>query len=114
MKSTTKELIKVALAVELDRLSCTLEDAEAYIKTAEGKDELEKVALDPVSALKSLAVLGGMSAIIPGVATGVGAMALDDQSRDSQKKVQSRQAEIAHYRQALKDLQAAQAMQHGG
>ena len=111
MKST-KELIKVALAVELDRLGCTLEDAEAFIKSAEGKAEFEKVAADPLSTAKALAVLGGMSAIIPGVATGVGAMALDDQSRDSSRKTRQVQAEIEHYRQAIKDLQAAQASQH--
>jgi len=104
----------MAMAVELDRSGCTLEDAEAFIKSAEGQAELEKIALDPLATLKALSFLGGMSAIVPGVATGVGAMALDDQSRDSQKKVNLQLAEIAHYRQAIKDLQAAQAIQQAG
>lgn len=108
----TKEAVRTMLAVELNKVGCTLVDAEQFIKTAEGA-ALVKTAWDPFGAIKAMANLGGGSALALGAAGGLTGYGLYSSVKDSDSKERKKLVEIDQYRQALKDLQAAQ-QQHPG
>lgn len=95
------------LALELNKVGCTLVDAEEFIKTAEGA-QLIKTAWDPFGAAKALANLGGISAAAVGGAGALTGYGMYAGIQDTNSKERKKLVEIDQYRQALKDLQAAQ------
>ena len=95
----TKDTVRTMLAVELSKVGCTLVDAEQFIKTA---------AWDPMGAAKALANLGGWSAAAVGGAGALTGYGMYSGLQDSESKQRKKLVEIDQYRQALKDLQAAQ------
>ena len=94
------------LALELTKVGCTIVDAEEFVK-AEGSSKLVKTAFDPMGIVKSLASLGGGSALAVGATGGIAGYGMYDSMKDSDSKERKKLVEIEQYRQAIRDLQAA-------
>ena len=101
----TKEAVRVQLAIKLAELDCTVEDAEHFLQQA----VREKRAIDYTGASKALLGVGAVTAIAPGVASGLAGYKMWDSARSQDSKHQKKLEETQQYRQARKDLQAAAA-----
>lgn len=103
----TKDTVRTALALELTKVGCTLLDAEQFIKES-GQPPVIKTAIDLGGAAKAIATLGGGAAFglgAIGAGTGYGMYTgLEDSDAKERKKL----VEIEQYKQAIRDLQAAQ------
>jgi len=104
----TKDTVKAAIALELNKQGHTLEDFEAALKA----NDNVKIANWLEAGGDAMKILGATAAL-GGGALGMGAYGMYAGNDDSNDKLKKKLVEQRQYEEALRDLKAAQKLQQG-
>lgn len=99
----TKETVKAAFALELDKQGNTLLDMEDFL----ADDLTKKASLDVGELLKGIAGVAGGAAMVGGGALGLGGYLGYKANDDSNDKIEKKHKEKQQYDEAIRDLQYA-------
>jgi hypothetical protein len=96
----TKEELQVLLSEELEKIGCTLEDAEQVFADL----YTEKQGGSTLDTLKSLVTISSLGAATLGIGSGLGAYLGYKQLEDSEKKKRNKQIMLQQYDEAINRL----------